>query len=92
MHAPSDADARFDRTIDRWHRQMLELDPEGRITSFYMGWHQLQLGNLPAAREWFVKSVSQGWPPYQPAVDALGRLETSPPLTAPAPVQRSALP
>ncbi|HEX6474362.1 MAG TPA: DUF885 domain-containing protein [Candidatus Limnocylindria bacterium] len=36
MHAPSDADARFDRTIDRWHRQMLELDPEGAT---YLGVH-----------------------------------------------------
>src|SRR6188474_998577 len=36
MHAPSDADARFDRTIDRWFRQMLELDPEGAT---YMGVH-----------------------------------------------------
>jgi tetratricopeptide (TPR) repeat protein len=78
----------YDRA-DREFNAALELDPEGRITSFHMGWHQLQLGNLAAAREWFVKSVSQGWPPYQPAVDALRRLETSPPLTAPAPVQRS---
>jgi uncharacterized protein (DUF885 family) len=36
MHAPSDADARFDRTIDRWFRQMLELDPEGAT---YLGVH-----------------------------------------------------
>ena len=36
MHAPSDADARFDRTIDRWFRQMLELDPEGAT---YLGIH-----------------------------------------------------
>ena len=36
MHAPSDADARFDRTIERWFRQMLELDPEGAT---YLGVH-----------------------------------------------------
>jgi uncharacterized protein (DUF885 family) len=36
MHAPSDADARFDRTIERWFRQMLDLDPEGAT---YLGVH-----------------------------------------------------
>jgi tetratricopeptide (TPR) repeat protein len=81
----------YDRA-DRHFEAALALDPEGRITSYYMGWHQLQLGKPAAAREWFVKSVSQGWPPYQPAVDALARLETSPPLTAPPPVQPSEQP
>ncbi|HEX5578899.1 MAG TPA: DUF885 domain-containing protein, partial [Candidatus Limnocylindria bacterium] len=36
MHAPSDADARFDRTIERWFRQMVALDPEGAT---YLGIH-----------------------------------------------------
>src|SRR5690606_19482495 len=49
----------------------LKLDPEGRITSFFIGRHEMEKGDLAAAREWFIKSVSQGWPPYQPAVDYL---------------------
>jgi uncharacterized protein (DUF885 family) len=34
---PSDADARFDRTVDRWFRQLLELDP---TQASYVGIHQ----------------------------------------------------
>ncbi|HET6380267.1 MAG TPA: DUF885 domain-containing protein [candidate division Zixibacteria bacterium] len=33
---PSDADARFDRTVDRWFRQLLELDP---LEATYIGIH-----------------------------------------------------
>jgi uncharacterized protein (DUF885 family) len=36
MHAPSDADARFDRMVERWFRQMLEMDPE---MATYLGIH-----------------------------------------------------
>jgi O-antigen ligase len=53
----------------------LKLDPEGRITSFFFGRHELEMGNLEAARQWFIKSVSQGWPPYAPAVDYLRIVE-----------------
>ena len=34
--APSDADARFDRTIDRWFRDQIALRPE---TATFMGLH-----------------------------------------------------
>lgn len=36
MHAPSDADARFDRTVERWFREMLDMDPE---LATYLGVH-----------------------------------------------------
>jgi uncharacterized protein (DUF885 family) len=36
MHANSDADARFDRAVERWFRGLLELDPEGAT---YVGVH-----------------------------------------------------
>jgi uncharacterized protein (DUF885 family) len=36
MHVTSDADARFDRTIERWFREMLEMDPAGAT---YLGVH-----------------------------------------------------
>ena len=37
MHVSSDADARFDRTVERWFREMLDLDPEGAT---YLGVHE----------------------------------------------------
>jgi uncharacterized protein (DUF885 family) len=37
MHPESDADARFDRTIERWFRDMLALDPE---QATYLGVHE----------------------------------------------------
>jgi uncharacterized protein (DUF885 family) len=37
MHPESDADARFDRTIDRWFRDMLALEPE---EATYLGVHE----------------------------------------------------
>lgn len=49
----------------------LKLDPEGRITSFLLGWHELQKGDTAAAQRWFLKSVTQGYPPYPPAQDYL---------------------
>jgi uncharacterized protein (DUF885 family) len=36
MQLTADADARFDRTVERWFRQMLELDPE---MATYLGVH-----------------------------------------------------
>jgi uncharacterized protein (DUF885 family) len=36
MHVTSDADARFDRAIERWFRSMLEIDPEAAT---YVGIH-----------------------------------------------------
>ncbi len=56
-------------------QKAVELDPEGRITSFYMGWHFLQCSDIQAAYDWFVKSTKQGWPPYEPAVKYLEILE-----------------
>ncbi|MCC6233329.1 MAG: O-antigen ligase family protein [Verrucomicrobiales bacterium] len=52
-------------------REAHRVDPEGRITSFYLGWHELQRGDLVAARDWFTRSVTQGWPQYQPSLDYL---------------------
>ena len=37
MHPESDADARFDRTVERWFRDMLALDPE---EATYLGVHE----------------------------------------------------
>lgn len=73
-----------------------KLDPDGRIASFYVGWHELQKGNEDQAREWFHKSVRQGWPPYSLAENYLrildrrqreqaGTLPSAVPVPAPAP-------
>lgn len=48
-------------------QQALKVDPNGRVTSFYLGWHALSTGDHAAAWEWFQKSLRQGWPPYEPA-------------------------
>lgn len=45
----------------------LKVDPQGRITSFHVGWHHLQSGDPGKAREWFLRSIDQGYPPYGPA-------------------------
>ncbi|MBX3746317.1 MAG: O-antigen ligase family protein [Verrucomicrobiae bacterium] len=58
-----------------YYQAARELDPEGRITSFYMGWHEMQKGNLAEARRWFTLSTEQGWPPYEPAMDYLRVLD-----------------
>jgi len=62
---------------DTWthFEKALSLDPNGRITSYYLGWHHEQKGDFAAAREWYEKSLAQGWPPYQPSIDALNRLK-----------------
>lgn len=52
-----------------------QLDPEGHVTSCFLGWHELQVGNDAAAREWFIKSTEQAWPPYEPAMNYLRLLE-----------------
>ncbi|HMO64072.1 MAG TPA: O-antigen ligase family protein, partial [Verrucomicrobiota bacterium] len=52
-------------------QQALRVDPNGRVTSFYLGWHALSTGDYPAAWEWFIKSSRQGWPPYEPALTYL---------------------
>lgn len=48
-------------------QQALKADPNGRVTSFYLGWHALTVGDHRAAWDWFIKSTRQGWPPYVPA-------------------------
>jgi len=73
--------ARADELFQKAH----QLDPEGRITSFHMGWHELQKGNRDAAREWFTKSAEQGWPQYAPAVRYLEILRRPAPVTASPP-------
>src|SRR4029453_5830583 len=44
---------------EKYFREALRLDPEGRITSFYLGWHELQKGNEPAAKEGFTKHTGK---------------------------------
>ena len=46
--APSDADARFDRTIDRWFRDQLALRPE---TATYLGLHDTDDQLSPGGRD-----------------------------------------
>ena len=46
--APSDADARFDRTIDRWFRDQLELHPE---YATYLGLHDRDGELSPGGRD-----------------------------------------
>jgi uncharacterized protein (DUF885 family) len=48
MHVTSDADARFDRTVERWFRDMLEMDPEGAT---YLGVHDHDHRLADATRE-----------------------------------------
>ncbi len=60
------------------------LDPEGRITNYYQGWHAEQKDDLITARDWYTKAITRGWPPYQPAVDALQRVNQRMPPPAPA--------
>ncbi|MCC7374132.1 MAG: O-antigen ligase family protein [Verrucomicrobiales bacterium] len=76
MGRPDDAKARFEKA--------LTLDPEGRITSFFQGWHAFQTGNDAEARRWFTKSAEQGWPQYQPALDYLRLLDQRAALRAPS--------
>ncbi len=57
-------------------RHAHELDPQGYVTSCFLGWHELQVGNDTTAREWFIKSTEQAWPPYEPAMNYLRLLET----------------
>jgi len=52
----------------------LQVDPNGRITSFFQGWHALRGGDVQAAEAWFVKSIGQGWPQYEPALRYLGEI------------------
>ena len=58
-----------------YFKTAVKLDPDGRIPSFYMGWHELQKGNEEPAKEWFHKSVRQGWPPYSLAENYLRILD-----------------
>jgi O-antigen ligase len=70
----------------------LKLDPQGYVTSCFLGWHELQKGDEAAARAWFIKSTEQAWPIYEPAMNYLRLLENRararvnlPPLPDPAP-------
>lgn len=85
---------RHDQAEEKFKRA-LELDPEGHVTSCFVGWHELQKGNEEAARQWFVKSATQAWPQYEPALTYLNILDTrtreraGKPLVAPAPTAPS---
>ncbi len=62
-----------------FYDQAVKVDPEGRITSFHVGWHHLQRRDPAAAREWFIKSIQQGYPPYAPAETYLRLLDRQTP-------------
>lgn len=77
---------------DQRFRQAHKLDPEGYVTTCFLGWHELQKGDETAARALFLKSTEQAWPPYQPAMNYLRLLENRararvglPPLPEPTP-------
>jgi uncharacterized protein (DUF885 family) len=55
MHAPSDADARFDRTVERWFREMLDMDPE---QATYLGIHDHDHRLADGTREQIERQVS----------------------------------
>lgn len=65
---------RHDEAGQRFQRAH-EIDPEGSVTSCYLGWHELQKGDEAAAKAWFIKSTEQGWPPYEEAMNYLRLLE-----------------
>ena len=37
------------------------LDPNGYFTIANIGWHYFQVGDYPAAREWFERSLRLAW-------------------------------
>ena len=41
-----------------WFNRALELDPAGYIVLRYEGWHQIELENYPAARDFLIRSLS----------------------------------
>ena len=66
--APSDADARFDRTIDRWFRDQLALRPE---TATYLGLHDTDDQLSPGGRD----AIDEETAFYRRTIDELSAIE-----------------
>ncbi len=43
------------------YKRANELDPNGYITTAYIGWHYVQTGDYAAARSWFERSIQLEW-------------------------------
>jgi uncharacterized protein (DUF885 family) len=68
--APSDADARFDRTIDRWFRDQLAMQPE--VATFF-GIHEHDGDLSPGGRDAIDEEVAF----YRRTVDELSAIDAS---------------
>lgn len=68
--APSDADARFDRTIDRWFRDQLAMSPE---SATFLGIHDHDADLAAGGRDGIDAEVSF----YRRTIDELTALDTS---------------
>ena len=44
-----------------FYRRAERLDPNGYFTAANIGWHYIQVGDYPAAREWFERSLRLEW-------------------------------
>ncbi len=66
--APSDTDARFDRTADRWFRDQLALRPE---TATFLGLHERDAELSPGGRDAVDEQVSF----YRRAIDEMSALD-----------------
>ena len=67
-HAPSEADARFDRTIDRWFRDQLALRPE---TATFLGLHDHDAELSSGGRDAIDEEIAF----YRRSIDELSALD-----------------
>ena len=44
-----------------FYRRAESLDPNGYFTVANIGWHYVQVGDYPAAREWLERSMQLEW-------------------------------
>jgi len=53
----------LDRHVEAgpFYRAAEQLDPNGYFTVANIGWHYVQVGDYPAAREWFERSLQLEW-------------------------------
>ncbi|MGH2357643.1 MAG: DUF885 domain-containing protein [Candidatus Limnocylindria bacterium] len=65
---PSDADARFDRTVDRWFREQLALHPEAAT---FLGIHDRDAELSPGTREAIDREVEF----YRATIDEMARFD-----------------
>ena len=69
MHVISDADARFDRTVERWFREMLDMDPE---EATYLGVHDHDHRLSDGTREHVERQAAF----HRASIDEMERLST----------------